>query len=104
MTLPTVDFVEIGATKIITNWPAEMIDYYDAHNLMVDSPVIRRMLRSTSPFNYDVEAINTNRGGGKKSTVIELFNRYGMEAASATCSSSPLCEAQASANSLSPKP
>ncbi|MGV4792635.1 autoinducer binding domain-containing protein [Rhizobium sp. F40D2] len=79
MTLPTVDFVEIGATKIITNWPAEMVDFYDAHNLMVDSPVIRRMLRSTSPFNYDVAAINTDRGEGKKSTVIELFHRYGME-------------------------
>ncbi|MBX5165138.1 MULTISPECIES: LuxR family transcriptional regulator [unclassified Rhizobium] len=78
MTLPTVDFVEIGATKIITNWPAEMVDYYDAHNLMIDSPVIRRMLRSTSPFNYDVEAINTDRGEGKKSTVIELFHQYGM--------------------------
>lgn len=79
MTLPTVDLVEIGATKIITNWPAEMVDYYDAHNLMIDSPVIRRMLRSTSPFNYDVEAINADRGAGKKSTVIELFKRYGME-------------------------
>ncbi|SCB60829.1 regulatory protein, luxR family [Rhizobium aethiopicum] len=79
MTLPAVDFVEIGATKIITNWPAEMVDYYDAHNLMVDSPVIRRMLRSTSPFNYDVEAINTDRGEGKKSMVIELFRRYGMQ-------------------------
>ncbi len=79
MTLPTVDIVEIGATKIITNWPAEMVDYYDTHNLMIDSPVIRRMLRSTSPFNYDVEAINANRGEGKKSKVIELFKRYGME-------------------------
>lgn len=79
MTLPTMDIVEIGATKIITNWPAEMVDYYDAHNLMIDSPVIRRMLRSTTPFNYDVEAINADRGGGKKSTVIELFRRYGME-------------------------
>lgn len=79
MTLPTVDIVEIGATKVITNWPAEMVDYYDAHNLMIDSPVFRRMLRSTSPFNYDVEAINANRGEGKKSTVIELFKRYGME-------------------------
>ncbi|MBZ9789980.1 LuxR family transcriptional regulator [Rhizobium sp. 3T7] len=79
MTLPTVDIVEIGATKIITNWPAEMVDYYDAHNLMIDSPVIRRMLRSTSPFNYDVEAMNANRGEGKKSTVIKLFHRYGME-------------------------
>ncbi|APG85206.1 LuxR family transcriptional regulator [Sinorhizobium americanum] len=78
MTLPTVDIVEIGATKIITNWPAEMVEYYDTHNLLIDSPVIRRMLSSTSPFNYDVEAINADRGQGKKSTVIELFNRYGM--------------------------
>jgi DNA-binding CsgD family transcriptional regulator len=79
LTLPTVDTVEIGATKIITNWPAEMVDYYDAHNLMIDSPVIRRMLRSTCPFNYDVEAINADRSEGKKSSVIELFKRYGME-------------------------
>lgn len=79
MTLPTVDIVDIGATKIITNWPAEMVDYYDAHNLMIDSPVVRRMLSSTSPFNYDVEAINANRDEGKKSTVIELFKRFGME-------------------------
>lgn len=79
MTLPTIDFAEIGATKIITNWPAEMVDYYDAHNLMVDSPVVRRMLRSTSPFNYDVAEINTHRGEGKKATVIDLFRRYGME-------------------------
>lgn len=78
MTLPTVDIVEIGATKIITNWPAEMVDYYDAHNLLIDSPVIRRMLRSTSPFNYDVEAVNADRGESKKSAVIDLFNRYGM--------------------------
>jgi DNA-binding CsgD family transcriptional regulator len=79
MMLPAVELVEIGATKIITNWPAEMVDYYDSHNLMVDSPVIRRMLKSTSPFNYDVEAINIDRGEGKKLTVIDLFKRYGME-------------------------
>lgn len=79
MTMPTVDMIEIGATKIITNWPAEMVDYYDAHNLLIDSPVIRRMMRSTSPFNYDTAAINADRGEGKKSTVIELFTRYGME-------------------------
>ncbi|WP_028747948.1 LuxR family transcriptional regulator [Rhizobium mesoamericanum] len=79
MTLPTVDIVEIGATKIITNWPAEMVDYYDGHNLLIDSPVIRRMLRSTSPFNYDVDVINATRGEGKKSTVVELFKRYRME-------------------------
>jgi DNA-binding CsgD family transcriptional regulator len=78
MTLPAVDIIEIGATKIITNWPAEMVDYYDTHNLLIDSPVIRRMLRSTSPFNYDVEVINANRGEDKKSTVIELFKQYGM--------------------------
>lgn len=79
MTLPSVDTVEIGETKIITNWPAEMVDHYDSHNLMIDSPVIRRMLSSTGPFNYDVEAINADRNEGKKSTVIELFKRYGME-------------------------
>jgi hypothetical protein len=50
MTLPTVDIFEISEAKIITNWPAEMIDYYDANNLLIDSPVIRRMLGSTSPF------------------------------------------------------
>ncbi|APO79087.1 LuxR family transcriptional regulator protein (plasmid) [Rhizobium etli 8C-3] len=79
MILPTVDIVEIGATKIITNWPAEMVDYYDSHNLLIDSPVVRRMLRSTRPFNYDVEAINADRGGSKKSAVIDLFKRYGMD-------------------------
>lgn len=79
MTLPTVDVLEIGVTKIITNWPAEMVEYYDAHNLMIDSPVIRRMLQSTSPFNYDVGAINVDRVEDKKSTVIELFKRHGME-------------------------
>lgn len=79
MTLPTVDIVEIGATRIITNWPAEMVEYYDACNLLIDSPVIRRMLRSIRPFNYDVEAINAGRREGKKSAAIELFKRYGME-------------------------
>jgi DNA-binding CsgD family transcriptional regulator len=78
MTLPTVDIIEIGATKIITNWPAEMVEYYDAHNLLIDSPVIRRMLKSTRPFNYDVETINANREGNKKSAVIGLFQQYGM--------------------------
>ncbi|KPH05323.1 LuxR family transcriptional regulator (plasmid) [Rhizobium acidisoli] len=79
MTLPTVDIVEIGAAKILTNWPAEMVDCYDAQTFMIDSPVIRRMLSSTSPFNYDVEGINTDRGEGKKVAVIDLFKRYGME-------------------------
>jgi DNA-binding CsgD family transcriptional regulator len=79
MTLPTVDIVDIGATKIITNWPAEMVEYYDAHNLLIDSPVIRRMLKSTRPFNYDVEAINADRDENKKSAVIRLFQQYGME-------------------------
>ncbi len=78
LTLPTVDIIEIGATKIITNWPAEMVEYYDAHNLLIDSPVIRRMLRSTRPFNYDVEAINASREENKKSAVIGLFQQYGM--------------------------
>lgn len=76
LTLPTLDIIEIGATKIITNWPAEMVEYYDAHNLLIDSPVIRHMLKSTRPFNYDVEAINANREESKKSAVIGLFQKH----------------------------
>jgi DNA-binding CsgD family transcriptional regulator len=79
MTLPTVDIFEISEAKIITNWPAEMIDYYDANNLLIDSPVIRRMLGSTSPFNYDVEAINSGRPQDKQATVIALFKKHGLE-------------------------
>jgi len=79
LSLPSVDIVEIGAAKILTNWPREMIEHYDRYNLLIDSPVIRRLLGSTTPFTYDVEAINAEREDGKRSVVVELFQRHRME-------------------------
>lgn len=78
LSLPSVGTIEIGPAKILTNWPSEMIAHYDRHNLLVDSPVIRRMLQSTSPFTYDVASINSTRNDDKRSAVAELFDRYEM--------------------------
>ncbi len=78
MTLPTVDILDISDAKIITNWPAEMLEFYDSNNLLVDSPIIRRMLTSVIPFNYDVDETNLDRAAEKKLKVIELFKRFDM--------------------------
>ncbi len=67
MTLPTVDILDISDAKIITNWPAEMLEFYDSNNLLVDSPIIRRMLTSVIPFNYDVDETNLDRAAEKNS-------------------------------------
>ncbi|MBB4064341.1 helix-turn-helix transcriptional regulator [Gellertiella hungarica] len=79
MTLPARTTLTLAGSSVITNWPPELIAFYDREGLLTASPVIDRLRNSTTPFTYDTSRINHGRKDGKHEKVVEAFNRYGME-------------------------
>lgn len=79
LTLPAKTSLTIAGSSVITNWPPEMISYYDKEGLLTASPVIERLRNSTTPFPYDTTRINVDRPDGKLEAAIKLFKRYNME-------------------------
>lgn len=78
MTLPARTTLTISGSSVITNWPPELIAFYDREGLLTASPVIERLRNSTVPFHYDTSRINHGRKDGKNDQVVEAFNNHGM--------------------------
>lgn len=76
ITVPAATARSLGESILMTNWPEDFIDNYDAACMMVGSPVIDRLRRSTVPFVYDVSV--DPRVDGKGNIASALFNRVGL--------------------------
>ncbi|PTM98409.1 helix-turn-helix transcriptional regulator [Mycoplana dimorpha] len=76
--VPSSTSTEISAHVLMTTWPAEMLKDYDRDGLILGSPVIHRLRRSTNPFAYEADSTNSSRPDGKAQLAIRLFGRYGM--------------------------
>lgn len=75
MALPTRTSRSIAGSSVITNWPPEMIAYYDREGMLTSSPVIERMRKSTKPFPYDISLITEPKLQG----AVTLFRKFHMD-------------------------
>ena len=74
--LPAFTSVELSDNTVITNWPAELLMHFDREGLLQNSPIIRRLRRSTVPFTYDMDLVAEERGNSLAKT---LFERFGIK-------------------------
>lgn len=78
LNLPAKTSLDLSSNSVITNWPAELIGLYDQQGFLANSPVLRRLRRSTAPFSYDMAETSIERRDGTSETVLSLFDRFGM--------------------------
>ena len=79
MTMPARTTLTLAGSSVITNWPPELIAFYDREGLLTSSPVVERLRNATVPFQYDINEVNGARKDGRNQQVTELFARFGME-------------------------
>lgn len=76
--VPASASTEISPHVLMTTWPDEMLRGYDQAELILGSPVIHHLRRSTNPFTYDMISTNSARHDGKAQIAIRLFAQYGL--------------------------
>lgn len=79
LSMPARTSLTLSSSSVITNWPPEMIAFYDKMGLLTDSPVIARMRNSTRPFVYEAKREIGNRADERNQTAMELFEKYNMQ-------------------------
>lgn len=79
MLVPSKTSRRLSDSVVMTNWPTEFLESYDAASLMSGSPVIERLRRSTIPFTYDTALDVRRRLDGKAAAVLSLFDRSGLK-------------------------
>ncbi|WP_198586008.1 helix-turn-helix transcriptional regulator [Pararhizobium haloflavum] len=77
--VPPLGMGRIAEISLLSSWPAELFQAYDAAELGLASPVLRRLARSALFFQFDHTTINSNREDGRQDEAVALFTRYGME-------------------------
>ncbi len=75
LNLPATTSRELSANTIITNWSAEFMSLFDKEGLMQTSLVFNRLRRSTTPFTFDLDAIDPEHVVQR---VKDLFIRFGI--------------------------
>ncbi|MDO9415660.1 helix-turn-helix transcriptional regulator [Pararhizobium sp.] len=78
ITLPSQPTETLKENLLLTNWPKEMQDAYDAASLFGASPIIEKLRKAAVPFSYEIKSANRRRGDGKSEIAINLFERFGM--------------------------
>ncbi|MDM9623776.1 autoinducer binding domain-containing protein [Rhizobium sp. S96] len=76
--LPHSTASDLQSNTVITNWPVELLSAYDSERLVSNSPVMRRLRASTTPFFNDVSTAKLERPDGKSNIVSALFERFRM--------------------------
>ena len=75
LNLPVPTSTSLSPDTIITNWPAELLTFFNRQGLIQTSFILRRLRRSTLPFTYDFADIDREPNGAE---VQDLFSRYGI--------------------------
>ncbi|MEM7067831.1 MAG: autoinducer binding domain-containing protein [Pseudomonadota bacterium] len=68
---------ELAAISLMANWPRQLIEEYDKHKLLENSPLISHLNSSSAPLVFDIQDMNEGRKDGKTPEVVELFLSYG---------------------------
>ncbi|WP_425359238.1 LuxR family transcriptional regulator [Ciceribacter lividus] len=78
MNMPGATSLDLANSSIITNWPAELISEYDQVPLLVNSPIVRRLRNSATPFSFDIDGVVHERDPRTTMAAKELFERFRM--------------------------
>ena len=68
--------MSISTLSIISSWPTEMLTRYDELGLLLDSPVMRRLMSSVSPFRFDFYADPQEQSVNPAPLARELFLKF----------------------------
>lgn len=77
MRLPGATTQSLQTASIISSWPAELLSKFDQAGLILNSPIVARLRRSTLPFTVDLDQEKQNEGS-RAVVVFELFNHFRM--------------------------
>lgn len=77
MRLPGATTQSLQTASIISSWPAELLSKFDQAGLVLNSPMIARLRRSTLPFAIDLE-VEAQSGDSRALAISELFNQFRM--------------------------
>lgn len=76
--LPLATSFSLSSLSVVSNWPPELVNAYDANRLLQDSVIIETLQRSTVPIVWEVEKINENLTAERRAMAIELFREFGL--------------------------
>lgn len=77
MRIPGATTQSLQTASIISSWPAELISKFDQAGLVINSPMVARLRRSTLPFTLDLD--QEKQGGDSRAVaVFDLFNHFRM--------------------------
>jgi LuxR family transcriptional regulator, quorum-sensing system regulator BjaR1 len=76
--LPLTSPFSLSALSVVSNWPPELVNAYDANRLLEDSAVIQTLMQSTEPIVWQIEKINENRTRERRALAVELFREFGL--------------------------
>lgn len=74
--IPTLADEQILGKIELSNLPRGLIDSYDELGLLKNSQIFETLRRSTVPFTWSTEALNTNRPSEVAKAAIRLFAEY----------------------------
>lgn len=72
-TLPARTILDLGASTIITNLPAEFVALFDKYKLLQTSPLLHKLRETTLPICYRVADIERER---KATAVNDIFTQF----------------------------
>lgn len=78
MSIPGKEIRTLKDATLMTNIPGEFIRGYDEARLLVGSPVVDRLRRTTIPFTYDTRLDSRRRTDGKGMVLVTLFERVSL--------------------------
>jgi len=75
LNMPGPTSLTLSSHTVITNWPADLITHFDRQGLLASSPIFRQLRETVLPTQFEVEALNKERGNTVSS---DLFLPYRM--------------------------
>jgi DNA-binding CsgD family transcriptional regulator len=73
--LPAPTAMTLSQDTIITNWPTELISFFNRKGLIQSSFILRRLRQSALPFTHDFDAVHLHPNGEE---IQQLFARHGI--------------------------
>ena len=76
--LPASGMSSLSAVSVISNWPPELVNAYDAYKLMEDSPIFEGLLQSTNPIIWEIGQTSGRRTAERQTLSDSLFEEFGL--------------------------
>jgi len=96
MRLPGATTQSLQTASIISSWPAELLSRFDQAGLVLNSPMVARLRRSTLPLPIDLD-VEAEGGDSRALAISELFGQFRMPRAAFF----PVCEPSGERGSVS---